>query len=72
MKPAARRLVQLDTDWGKPDKAAEWQKKLEEFKKAKQRNGAGFIRVHPRADPGVCMNKKGDPSPDRLCGEATV
>jgi hypothetical protein len=28
------RLVQLYTDWGKPDKAAEWKAKLDEFNRA--------------------------------------
>ena len=32
LRAALGRLVQLYADWGKPDKAAEWRKKLDEQK----------------------------------------
>jgi serine/threonine protein kinase/tetratricopeptide (TPR) repeat protein len=34
LQEALKRLVQLYTDWGKPDQAAEWQKKLDAFNAA--------------------------------------
>jgi len=34
LREALERLVQLYDAWGKPDKAAEWRKKLEEAAKA--------------------------------------